>query len=65
MFTSEPDQSDDYKDACVRRVREDGGSLGAFAAVHGVRERGLLRLIEEQACDETFSRDEASADAVD
>jgi hypothetical protein len=65
MFTSEPDQSDEHEDACMRRVREDGGSLGASAAVHGVRERRVLRLVEEQARDEAFSRDETSADAVD
>jgi hypothetical protein len=46
-------------------MREDGGSVGASAALYGVRERGVLRLVEEQTCDEAFSQDEAPADAVD
>jgi hypothetical protein len=65
LFACQFDQTDKHDNACLRGLREDGGHVGAFAAVPGVRERGVLRFIEEQARDEAFSRDETSADAVD
>jgi hypothetical protein len=56
------DHDDDH--ACVRGMRADGGPVGASAAVFELRERGVLRLVEEQARDEAFPDDAASADAV-
>src|ERR1700751_3729528 len=43
----------------MRRVLEDGRHLGASAILPGVRARGLLRFVEEQACYETLPSDEA------
>jgi hypothetical protein len=51
--------------ACLRRVREAGGSLGPPAAVPRVRQRRLLRFLKKQARDEALSRDEASTDPFD
>jgi len=36
---------------------ENGRHLGAFAIVPGVRARGLLRQLQEQARHEAFSQD--------
>src|SRR5690349_8009138 len=48
----------------VRRVFEDGRSLGAPAPVHELRPRGLLRFVEEQTRDEALSPDEAPDYAI-
>jgi hypothetical protein len=33
---------------------ENGGHLGAFAAMHGMRARRVLRFVEEQARNQAF-----------
>ena len=39
----------------LRRLHQDRRHLGAFADVHGLRTRSLLRLFQEQARHQTFS----------
>src|ERR1700760_2873816 len=48
----------------VRGMHCDGRRVGAPEGVPGVRACGLLRLVEEQACDEALSYERASGDAV-
>ena len=38
---------------------EDGRYVGPLAVVHDLRACGVLRFVEEQACDEAFSCGEA------
>jgi hypothetical protein len=47
MFAYGNDQGDDDHGARLRGVREDGRPVGASAALPGVRERRVLRLVEE------------------
>jgi hypothetical protein len=43
----------------MRGMFENGGYLGASAAMYELWSRGLLRLLEEQACDQTLPQNEA------
>ena len=58
-----PSAKASYAKGCAECI-EDGRYVGASAGVFGVRECGVLRLVEEQACDEALSCDQASGDAV-
>src|SRR5271156_2469290 len=60
MYSSETNSRGNASDPSgVRGVFEDGRHLGSLAALFGVRARGVLRFVQEQTCDETFSRHEA------
>jgi hypothetical protein len=54
-----PDRGDGTtgEDRRLRGVPEDRKRLGASAHVHDVREDRLLRLIGEQACNRTWTRE--------
>jgi hypothetical protein len=61
MHASRSDTAGEAENATgLRRMFENGGHLGAFEIVPGVRARGLLRQLQEQARHEAFSQDYTS-----
>src|SRR5262252_7890207 len=46
-------------------MRSDGGHMGTSAPVPDVRPRGMLRLVEKQACDQALSQGSPPADSLD
>src|SRR5260370_32077274 len=65
LFASGSDPRKHHGQARMRGMLEDRRFVGTPAPVHGVWARGLLRLLEKQARDETLSPDPAPADPVD
>ena len=64
LFASRPDSGQHHGPARLRGVPEEGRFVGTLAPVHGMRPRGLLRLLEKQARHQTLSPDQPSPGAV-
>src|SRR5437588_816994 len=60
LHPSQSNQVHYHGQACLRGLRENRRYLGPPAAMPGMRARRLLRFLEDQACHQTFSSQQAS-----
>src|SRR5215472_2934927 len=65
LLSSQSDPTHQHGQTRLRRLREDRRYLGPFASLPGVRTRGLLRFLEEQARDQTLSPQQTPSDSID
>src|SRR3989475_8801773 len=64
LHASRSDSKPPAEEQGLRGVSQDGGHLGAPAALRELRARRLLRLVQEQARDETCARNRTSGRQV-